>query len=74
MPKLRQMTPEFDAVAEKLRGKGANGANLAKVLGCAPATARKKLAEPRLLTLGDLAKASRYFAIPMDEIREAVKK
>ena len=74
MPKLKQTTPEFESVAEKLRGKGANGANLAKVLGCAPATARKKLAEPRLLTLGDLERASRYFGIPFAELREAIKK
>lgn len=73
MPKLRQTTPEFDAVAEKLRGKGANGANLSKVLGCAPATARKKLAEPRLLTLGDLERASRHFGIPFADLREAIK-
>lgn len=74
MPKLRQTTPEFDAVAEKLRGKGANGANLSKVLGCAPATARKKLSEPKYFTLEDLSKASRHYGIPADEVREALVK
>lgn len=74
MPKLKQTTPEFESVAEKLRGKGANGANLAKVLGCAPATARKKLAEPKYLTLEDLDRAARHYSIPMDELREAIKR
>lgn len=74
MPKLREKVPDFDAMARLLRGYGANGSSLSRATGCAPATALKKLADPSLLTLGDLVKASRYFTIPMDEIREAVKK
>ena len=74
MPKLKQNKPEYDAVGRLLKGYGANGSNLARAIVCAPATARKKLAEPKYLTLEDLDRASRHYGIPMDELREAIKK
>lgn len=74
MPKLKQEKPDFDRVGRLLKGYGANGANLSKVLVCAPGTARKKLTEPKGFTLGELEKAARHFGIPFDEVREAIVK
>ena len=74
MPRLRQTRPEYDAVGRLLRGYGANGATLSKALGCAPATARKKLTEPKHLTLGDLSCISKKFGIPFDEVKNAIVK
>lgn len=72
MPRLRQRKVEFDGLARLLRGYGANGASLSAAIGCAPVTARKKLAEPKYLTVADLYLASEKFGIPMDEIRSAM--
>jgi len=74
MPKLRETRPDFDAMGRLLRGYGANGAQLSIAIGCARETALRKLDDPSRLTLGDLARASKAFGIPMDEIRAAVKK
>ncbi len=72
MPKLRQKKADFDALGRLLRGYGVNGASLSDAIGCAPVTARKKLAEPKYLTVGDLYRASEKFGIPMDEIRHSI--
>lgn len=74
MPRLKQQKPEFDAVGRLLRGYGANGLALSKVIGNSPNTARKKLDEPKYFTLGDLAKAARHYGIPIEEVRDAMVK
>ena len=74
MPRLRQIRPEYDAVGRLLRGYGVTGKSLSDALGCAAATARKKLSEPKRFTLGDLSTASAKFGIPLDEIRSAMVK
>lgn len=74
MPKLRQQRPEFDAIGRLLRGYGATGASIARTLGCAPATASKKLNEPRYFTIGDLVKLSFAYGIPFEEVRGAIVK
>ena len=74
MPRLRQTQPDYAALGRLLRGYGANGQTLSMALGCAPATARKKLAEPKHLTLGDLSCISHKFGIPFDEVRNAIVK
>lgn len=72
MPKLRQTRPEFDAVSRLLKGYGANAASVSRALGCAPATAKKKLEDPKNLTIGDLSKLGSTYGIPFDEIRSAI--
>lgn len=74
MPRLRQSAPDFVEVSRVLRGYGANGSALSRVLGCAPGTARKKLDEPKHFTLADLELASRHYGIPFDRVRDAIKK
>ena len=73
MPRVKTMQPDYACMGRLLRGYGINGANLADALGCAPATARKKLSEPKRLTLGDLSKISCRYSVPMDDIRAAIK-
>ena len=55
-----------------IRGYGYDGVSLAKVLGCSPPTARRKLLEPQYLTVGDLDKLRRSGHIPLEEIKEAL--
>ena len=72
MPRLRQAKSEFDTLGRLLRGYGANAASVSRVIGCAPATAKKKLTEPKNLTIGDLAALSTAYGIPFDEIRSSI--
>lgn len=72
MPRLRQPQADFAALSRLLRGYGASGVSVASALGCAPATARKKLAEPKYFTLSDLTCLGKKFGIPFDEIRGAM--
>ena len=74
MPRLRQEKPDFAALGRLLKGYGASGAAIARAIGCAPGTGKKKLDEPKYLTVGDLAKLSVAFGIPFDEIRSAMVK
>ena len=74
MPRLREQKADFAALGRLLRGYGANGASIARALGCAPGTGKKKLDEPKYLTVGDLVKLSASFGIPFDEIRNAMVK
>ena len=74
MPRLRQTQAEFATLGRLLRGYGANGAAIARAIGCAPTTGKKKLDEPKYLTVGDLSKLSVAFGIPFDEIRSALVK
>ena len=74
MPRVKTTQTDYACMGRLLRSYGANGVNLAAALKCDPATARRKLAEPQRLTLGDLSKISTHYAIPMNDIREAVKR
>lgn len=74
MPRLRQQSPEFAKLGRLLKGYGATGASIARAIGSAPGTGKKKLDEPKYLTVGDLARLSAVFGIPFDEIREALVK
>lgn len=66
MPRLRDST---EPMTRLLRGYGINGNNFADVAHISPATARKKIADPSLLTIGDLDAIHRRFGIPVEEIR-----
>ena len=74
MPKLREQKAEFAALGRLLKGYGANGASIARALGCAPGTGKKKLDNPKYLTVGDLSRLSVAFDIPFDEIRGVIVK
>lgn len=74
MPKLRQSKPDFAPLGRLLKGYGATGAAVARAIGCAPTTGKKKLDDPKYLTVGDLSKLSLAFGIPFEEIRNAMIK
>lgn len=72
MPKLKERPIPFRNVQHLIRGYGFNGSNLEPILGYSAKTNRKKLEDPRQLTLGDLEKLCKSGHIPMDEIRNAI--
>ena len=72
MPKLKE-THNFIEVNRLLKGYGLNAPRLAECLSCSVPTARKKLANPELLTLADIKAVSQRGHIPIDEIRSAIK-
>lgn len=64
---------EFELVSVLAIGYGKTVPKVAKVLGCTPPTARKKMEHPELLTLGDLKKLCKGLHISADEIRAAIR-
>lgn len=73
MPYKKKERLPFESVTELIRGKGYTSPKLAKVLGCSPNTAMKKLRNPHLITLEDIGKLHRGAHISMDELRGAIK-
>ena len=71
MPYIPKKIP---ALQQLLRGKGFSGENLAPIIQCSPNTARKKIRDPALLTVGDLELINRRGHVPIEEIREAIGK
>lgn len=74
MPKLRQHSADYAKLGRLLKGYGATGASIARAIGCAPGTGKKKLDEPKYFTVGDLGILSAVYGIPFDEIRESIVK
>ena len=74
MPRLRQPHTDYAAITRLLLGYGASGISVSNALGCAPATARKKMKEPKYFTLGELSTLSVRYGIPFDEVRGAMVK
>lgn len=72
MPRLKQ-TENFISVVRLLKGYGLNAPKLATVLMCSAPTARKKITNPELLTLGDMKAISQKAHIPIEEVRNAIK-
>lgn len=72
MPYLRQKEPPFTNMTRLLSGYGFNGPKLAKVLRVSTPTAKKKLDDPKYLTLEDLDRISRFGHVPIEEIRQAI--
>ncbi|MBQ7534110.1 MAG: hypothetical protein IJT43_00645 [Stomatobaculum sp.] len=72
MPRLKERPIPFLKMQRLIRSYGYNGSNLEPVLGYSPKTIRKKIEDPRQLTLGDLEKICKSGHIPMEEIREAI--
>ena len=72
MPRLKERTTPFAKVTRLIKGYGFNGSNLEPILGYSAKTNRKKIEDPRELTLGDLEKICKNGHIPIDEIREAI--
>lgn len=59
-----------DKMTMLIRGYGFNGATLGKAISVSHDTARRRMAFPEDLTLGELRKLKKY--IPEDEIRAAI--
>lgn len=72
MPRLKERQTPFAKVTRLIKGYGFNGSNLEPILGYSAKTNRKKIEDPRELTLGDLEKICKNGHIPIDEIREAI--
>lgn len=72
IPYIKKAEEPFAGFGRLLKGYGLNGHTLAVALDCAPATALKKLANPGLFTLTDLANINGKCHISMDEIRAAI--
>ena len=70
MPRLRDAP--VHPMTRLLRGYGLNGNVLSQAIRSSPATARKKIAEPKYLTVGDLMAINRKWAISLDEIRRCI--
>lgn len=72
MPRLKTREVPFHKMQLLLRSHGMNGVQLGKVIERSHVTAKKKIENPALLTLGDLDKINKRIPIPWDEIREAI--
>lgn len=72
MPWLKQPKP-LGTLKRVLTGYEVTPTALADAAGLSYPTAKRRLDDPRLLTLGDLLKISQHFHIPIEELREAIK-
>ncbi|MGI6042135.1 MAG: hypothetical protein ACOYBH_07945 [Candidatus Alectryocaccobium sp.] len=72
MPYIKQPKRPFGKMRELIMAKEFRSPRLAAVLCCSQPTAKKKMDNPELLTLGDLDKLNRFGHIPIEEIREAI--
>lgn len=62
----------IDPFGGLLRYYHISGTELADILGCCPATARKKLKTPEDLTVREIRMISKKGRIPIDELRGAI--
>lgn len=72
MPRLKEQKIPFLKMKRLLLSYGMNGVKLGKVIEKSHVTAKKKIENPALLTLGDLDKINKRIPIPWEEIREAI--
>lgn len=72
MPRLKKKEPDFIKVGRLIRGY-ATPPKVAEMLGCSTPTARKKMNEPELFTLGELNMICRRAHIPVEDMRQAVQ-
>lgn len=72
MPKRETEKEQFAKVQRLLLGYGLTPTALSRVLGVSFNTAKKRLSDPKTLTLGELAVIARRAHIPVDEIRGAM--
>ena len=72
MPRLKERPIPFVKMQRLIRSYGYNGSNLEPILQYSAKTNRKKIEDPRELTLGDLERLCKNGHIPIDEIREAI--
>lgn len=74
MPYTKPRPTPWVTVTRLLRGYGINATSLADILDCSRPTATRRLQEPGTLTLDELHRISTRAHIPIDEIREAIKR
>lgn len=72
MPWTKKPKP-LATLSRTLAGYGVTPTAFAKAAGFSYPTAKRRLDDPRLLTLEDLLKISQNFHIPIEELREAIK-
>lgn len=72
MPYIKPKKVPFDNFAKYIKGR-CSSPELAAVIGCSAPTARKKINNPELFTLGDLKKISERKHIPIEELRGEIK-
>ena len=72
MPYLKPAKKPYEKMTRLLKGYGLNGENLAPMILCSAPTARKRIENPELFTLQDIANINRRGHIPLEEIREAI--
>lgn len=73
MPWKKPKPLPFVEVSRLIKGYGFNQTSFATLLGCSRATAKKKLENPKLLTLDELDTLRRFGHVPADEIRGSIK-
>lgn len=69
---LREMSKRHPMTV-LLRGYDLNGKSLGKILNCSHPTAKRKIDNPQLLTLGDLERIGKKTNISIEEIRGAIR-
>ena len=74
MPYIKKAAKPWAPVERLLRGYGLTPTNLASTLQVSRPTATRRLEQPGTLTLDELHTISTRWHIPMEEIREAVKR
>ena len=72
MPRLKKTEIPFSKMSRLLIGYGLNAPELSRVLKVSEPTARKRLSQPELFTLGDLDRINRFGHVPIEEIRMAL--
>lgn len=74
MPRVKTPTMPWDPMRRLLRGYGLTATELASILQVSRPTASKRLQQPGTLTLDELFTINRRKGIPMDEIKEALRR
>lgn len=72
MPKLKERKIPFWKMQRLIKSCGFNGCNLVDIWGYSPKTNRKKIEDPRQLTLGDLENLCIKGHVSIEEIRDAI--
>lgn len=72
MPYVKRREPDFIKVTRLIKGY-ATAPKVAEMIGCSANTARKKMKEPKLFTLGELNQICRRAHIPVEEMRQAAQ-
>lgn len=77
MPRTKLGQKKHSALAVLITGHvymdGGHLEDGAKIIGCAPSTLCRRLANPGDFTVDELLKLARGYGIPLDELRAAIR-